>query len=114
MASEIGDKDVVGCLAVPDYGYDARLHPTKPWLCLTTVSIFRPSSSSIHSLLLSTLLLHLQMVNFYQFLFPNIFSLDVEARFLSIPTPLYHDKHITRRKVPVSIPETPDSTPIYL
>jgi hypothetical protein len=74
MASEIGDKDVVGCLAVPDCGYGARLHPTKPWLYLTTVSIFRPSSSSIHSRLLSTLLLDLQIVNFYHFLFPNIFQ----------------------------------------
>jgi len=71
MASEIGDKDVVG---VPDCGYDVRLHPTKPWLYLTTVSIFRPSSSSIHSRILSTLLLHLQTVKFYHFLFPNIFQ----------------------------------------
>jgi hypothetical protein len=111
MASEIGDKDVVGCLAVPDCGYDARLHPTKPWWLYLTI----PAVFFLYSLSPSlTLLLHLQIVNFYHFLFPNIFSLDVEARFLSFPTPLYHDKHITRRKVPVSIPETPDSTPIYL
>jgi hypothetical protein len=30
MASEIGDKEMVGCLAVPDGVDTMRLHPTKP------------------------------------------------------------------------------------
>jgi hypothetical protein len=43
MASEIGDKDVcggLGCLAVPEAVDTIRLHPTKPWPYLSTVSLF--------------------------------------------------------------------------